>query len=253
MLLVIIVAFSSVIDDPTIYSQLMAFAQKFFPGSEVVIKGTMDQVIAAKGTSFWGLGGVIGFGFLLWSASSVFAGLVQNINQAWHTSTRWNFFFERLIAVSMIFVLFFFLGACILANTGLKFYLQWLDWQVKPPLFLPFQSGGARLLLWLVPPMFSFSAFILMYRFIPNTVVLWREAAWGAVFSATMGEITKTGFVWWYVHQGANSFLGLYGSTSALAVLMLWIYLYSLIILLGANLSASIAFSNRIRDAEKPV
>ncbi len=250
LLLVVIMALSSVFDDPGVYAQVMAFTQSVFPGSEAAIRGTMDQIIAVKGISFWSWGGVIGFGVLLWSASSVFAGLVQNINQAWHLSTPRHFLSERIIAVAMIFVLFLVLVVSVLLNAILKFYRRWLAIQVAPHLLLPFQSETSRFLLWLAPVAVTFLAFVLMYRYIPNTRVLWREAAWGGLFSTATGEITKAGFVWWYVHQGARSFLNLYGSMSAFAVLMLWIYLYSFIILLGANLSASIAYSTRLQENE---
>lgn len=250
MFLVAILAFSSAFNDPTMYSQIMGFGQKFFPGSEQVLQSTMDQVVSIKGTSIWSRGGLMGFLLLLWSASSVFAGLVQNINQAWHTATPRHFLFERVIAVGIIFALFLVLGVSVFINTGLKLYLQWLESQPGQNLLLPLQSGGTRALLWFVPLLFSFIVFLFMYRFIPNAPVLWKEAAVGALFATVVGEITKAGFIWWYVNQGAASFLGLYGGVSALAVLMFWIYLYSFIILLGANLTASIAFSTRLSESE---
>jgi membrane protein len=82
------------------YSQVMTFAQNFFPGSEEVVRRTMDQIIASKGTSFWSWGGIVGFGFLLWSASSVFAGIIQNINQAWHSSPPRHFVLERVLGIA---------------------------------------------------------------------------------------------------------------------------------------------------------
>jgi membrane protein len=230
----------------------MTFAQNFFPGSEEVVRRTMDQIIASKGTSFWSWGGIVGFGFLLWSASSVFAGIIQNINQAWHSSPPRHFVLERVLGIAMIFILFVFFGITVFVNTGLKFYFQWLARQSTPHLLLPFQSGTAQLLLWLIPTLFTFVTFLLMYRFIPNTVVLWKEAAWGAIFATIIGELSKSLFVRWYVYNGAASFSGLYGGMSAMTVLMLWLYVYSLIILLGANLSASIAFSERGQAAIGP-
>lgn len=248
LLLVVIMALSSVFDDPGVYAQVMEFTQNVFPGSEAAIKGTMDRIIAVKGISFWSWGGVIGFGVLLWSASSVFAGLVQNINQAWHLSTPRHFISERVIAVAMIFVLFLVLVVSVLISAVLRFYRRRPAIQVAQHLWLPFQSETSRFLLRLAPVAITSAAFVLMYRYIPNTRVLWHEAIWGGLFSTVTGEITKAGFVWWYVHQGAQSFLGLYGSMSAFAVLMLWIYLYSFIILLGANLSASIAYATRLQE-----
>ena len=240
-LMLVIIPFATFLKDPDIYSQILGFAERFFPGSESFLHQSMNQLVTVKGTSLWGWGGAMGMMILLWSGTGVFAGISLNINQAWHSTTPRHFLMERIIAIVMIVGLSLFLGISLFFTTILKLYIAWAQSHTKLELLLPLQDFTTGLLLWLIPLAFTFSIFLFMYRFIPNTKVFWREAAYGAAFSTVVGEFSKAGFVWWYFRIGLANFRNLYGGMSTFVGFMLWTYLFSLIILLGANLSASIA------------
>jgi membrane protein len=244
-LMLVIIPFATFLKDPEIYSQILGFAERFFPGSEEFLRQSMNQLVQVKGTSLWGWGGFMGLAILLWSGTGVFAGISQNINQAWHSTRPRHFLTERIIAIMMIVCLSFFLGVSLLFTTFLKLYLAWAQIHTKIELLIPIHNYTTSLLLWLVPLAFTFTIFLFMYRFIPNTRVFWREAGWGALFSTVVGEFSKAGFVWWYFRIGLANFRNLYGGMSTFVGFMLWTYLYSLIILLGANLSAAIASETR--------
>ncbi|MBF0545032.1 MAG: YihY/virulence factor BrkB family protein [Candidatus Riflebacteria bacterium] len=245
LLVLVIVPSSTLLGRPEIYAKIMSYTREFLPTSEYVIQATMDKLVLIKGDSFWTLGGLFGFGALLWSATGVFAGLAQNINQAWYQASPRTFLIERAIAVMMIAFLTVLLGVTIILTTVLQFYLGWLSKQQNPHILMPFEQKSTALLLVLIPLLFTFTFFFLMYRFIPNTQVYWREAAWGALFSTVFGEFTKTAFVLWYFFLGAEGLQNVYGGMSAVVGFMFWMYLSSMIILLGANLSATLAFTNR--------
>jgi membrane protein len=51
--------------------------------------------------------------------------------------------------------------------------------------------------------------------------------------------VTRAGFAWYVAHS--PSYQILYGALSALPVFMLWVYLFWLIVLAGAAITASIA------------
>ncbi|MBF0501150.1 MAG: YihY/virulence factor BrkB family protein [Candidatus Riflebacteria bacterium] len=248
LLVLVIVPSATLFGNPEIYGKIINFTREFLPTSEDLLKATMDQLILIKGTSFWTLGGLLGFGALLWSATGVFAGLVQNINQAWHQANSRHFLLERVIAVIMIVSLTILLGVTLFLTTALQFYHGWFSQQSILQILMPFEKNSTGFLIWLIPMLFTFTVFILMYRFIPNTRVYWREAAWGALFSTIVGEFTKVAFVYWYFFLGAEGLRNVYGGMGAVAGFMFWMYLYSLVILLGANLTATIAFTTRIQD-----
>jgi membrane protein len=90
-----------------------------------------------------------------------------------------------------------------------------------------------------LPAVFSFVIFLILYRWVPNTRVSWRQAVTGAAFVAVVWELAKEGFTW-YLSSGLVRYRLVYGSLGAVVALMLWVYLSSLLALLGAHLSAAV-------------
>jgi membrane protein len=91
-----------------------------------------------------------------------------------------------------------------------------------------------------------------LYRWLPNTEVLWSEATWGSLI-ASAGTFMATSIFSWYLgsRSGLTNYNLVYGSLGAIVALMFWIYLLSYIILFGAHLSSSIAYYTRIKKSEK--
>ncbi|WP_051623605.1 YihY/virulence factor BrkB family protein [Clostridium hydrogeniformans] len=78
--------------------------------------------------------------------------------------------------------------------------------------------------------------FILMYVFTPCKRQKWINVLPGAVFTTVGWIITSLGFSY-YVNNFAN-YSRIYGSIGAVVILMTWLYLSSLIILLGGEVNA---------------
>jgi membrane protein len=102
----------------------------------------------------------------------------------------------------------------------------------------------------MIPWLLTFLLFQGLYRWIPNTEVKWSEAFWGALFATTAWEVTKSGFKW-YISSGLASQQLVYGSLGAVIALLLWIYLSSLIMLLGAHLTAAITHYNKSKQKKR--
>jgi membrane protein len=78
-----------------------------------------------------------------------------------------------------------------------------------------------------------------MYRFAPSRArARWRWVSWGAVIATFAWMIVSVGFSI-YVSNFA-SYDKTYGSLGAVVVLLMWFYLSTLIVLLGAELNAEI-------------
>ena len=78
--------------------------------------------------------------------------------------------------------------------------------------------------------------FLLIYRVAPNTKTYWRYVWPGAVVAAVLFEIGKGIFVWYLENLATHSVI--YGSLTSVMALMLWIYLSSLAMILGAEISS---------------
>ncbi len=82
----------------------------------------------------------------------------------------------------------------------------------------------------------SFSIFLLIYRFLPNCKTYWRYVWLAAAISAGLFEIGKNLFVW-YLGSFAN-YDQVYGPVASVMIFLLWAYLSSLVLILGAEISS---------------
>ena len=78
--------------------------------------------------------------------------------------------------------------------------------------------------------------FLMLYKYLPNTKTYWRHIWPGALVAAILFEISKNVFIY-YVNTFAT-FENVYGSLAPVVALLLWSYLSSLILILGAELSS---------------
>ncbi|WP_113907580.1 virulence factor BrkB family protein [Aliidiomarina celeris] len=99
-------------------------------------------------------------------------------------------------------------------------------------------SGLQTTVLRLVPYLSTFVAFLLLYIMVPNRVVRFRHAVWGAALAAVLFESAKNAFQ--YYLKAFPSYELIYGALAAIPIMIVWIYFSWNIILLGAELAASI-------------
>lgn len=91
-------------------------------------------------------------------------------------------------------------------------------------------------LLSLIPLALTSLAFMLMYLYMPNCKVDWRDALVGGVVAALAFDLTKRGFGM-YIRQ-FPTYTAVYGAFAAVPIFLLWIYLSWLVALLGATITA---------------
>ncbi|MEJ2247051.1 MAG: YihY/virulence factor BrkB family protein, partial [Acidobacteriota bacterium] len=90
----------------------------------------------------------------------------------------------------------------------------------------------------LIPFLISVCAFGLAYRLLPRVRITFRDVWPAATVTAILWELSKTGFVL-YLTKHAE-FTKIYGSISAVMVLLIWAYVSSLILAWGAELTSEI-------------
>ena len=107
------------------------------------------------------------------------------------------------------------------------------------------EESGESFMLRAVPTAISAFAFYLLYKIIPDRHVPWRHALLGGVVAALLFEAAKECFRV-YVHHSTTYNL-MYGALAFVPILLAWIYLSWLVILFGAELTASAAYWNAAR------
>jgi membrane protein len=85
---------------------------------------------------------------------------------------------------------------------------------------------------------FTVLAFTILYVFLPNCRVEWRDAAIGGVIAAVAFELAKRGFGI-YV-RSIPTYTAVYGAFAALPVFLLWVYLCWMITLIGAMVASAV-------------
>jgi membrane protein len=81
-------------------------------------------------------------------------------------------------------------------------------------------------------------AFTLLYVAVPNRAVDWRDAVWGGLLAGVAFEIAKRLFAAYITKFPTYTMV--YGAIAAVPIFLIWIYLFWMITLFGAVLSAAL-------------
>ena len=236
VLLVFVSIGGYILQDEEARQRLLVFMTGAFPVSPEVIERNLEQVLQLRGPV-----GALALVSLLWSAMGAFSVLVVHVNRAWSNAAPRSFLHNRLIALGMIAVLGLLLVLSLTFATVLEL-LSRLDLPATSLLFL--ERIGWRLVRDVLPWPTVFLVLLLLYRWVPSTKVRWVEALWGSVVATGGWKIVTDGLTW-FIGTGVLRYELVYGSLSAIVVLLTWIYLGGTLVLFGAHLSAAVARQGR--------
>ena len=231
MLLVFIAVGSFFVDSDVIQTQLVALLQGVLPGAEDLIITNIDRVITLRGAvTFFALIS------LIWSATSVFNLLAKNINRAFPDAEPPDFFKGRMLGFFMLLAL----ALLMLVAFGVSTLSS-----LVPVINIPFNDKALHeTFLWqigafLVPIGLNMLMFWAMYQWVPLVKVERKAAFLGGLVAGIVWELLNNAFTW-YLSSGLSRYQLVYGSVTTVVILLFWIYLSSMVILLGAHLTASI-------------
>lgn len=231
LLVVLVAASSLLIESPDAYRSVIDFVSGAFPASRGLIEQNVQQVIRLRGPV-----GAVGLVGLLWSASGFFSALVHNIDRARGVVSPRSYLQRRLWALGIVVVLAVLVLSSLAADALMERMPSWL------PLGRVTLFGESPWALFsrLTPWLSTYLMFLSLYRWIPSTSVSWRGVLWGAAVAMVLWQAGGRLFVW-YLDTGLARYDLVYGSLGAVAVLLLWIYLSSWLVLAGAHLTAVIS------------
>ena len=174
---------------------------------------------------------------LLWAATAAFGAIRKGINAAWGIKRPRPFLKERLIDFALVVGAGMLMLAVLFTGPALDFLRQIADvLDVESKIVNDYLEG---LLSSLSSPTTSFAAFLVLYRFLPNTQVRVKDVWVGALLASLAFEGVKWGFV--YYVQTYLDYTVIYGSVGAVVALLTWVYLSAIIVLLGALVTSCYA------------
>jgi membrane protein len=171
----------------------------------------------------------------LWTASGVMISWMEGFRRCYEMPKTWGLIKERLIAFMLvIFALIPMTFATILVAVGSKFETRLLPY-IDPDFsaYVLLLWGAMR---WLVATLTSISVIALIYHHgVPRTQP-WHSVIPGSMLATVLWFLTTIGFRAYL--QRFGNFASIYGSLGAAMALLVWMYLISLVILVGAEFNA---------------
>lgn len=198
---------------------------KQLPVGEELVATTLQRVAAQKIVS-----SSIVLAALFWASTGVFGAIRKSINQIWGIRRTRPFLQERLIDFALMLgasaLLLFTLFTTTFPNAAQRLLNALLADRA------PFVADFLAKLAVAVPWIAVFPTFLILYKYLPNTRVRFRDAWLPAIGASIIFEIATVAFV-----EFLRTFprtLDLYGAVSATLALLAWVYVSAIILLSGA-------------------
>ena len=162
---------------------------------------------------------------------------MEGFRKAYQMEEGWGFWKERLVAFYLVFLALLPLGfATMLVVFGdeIEAWMQNETLHIFRPVVLLFWM----LSRWAIAILTSIAFTGLIYHHGMPKTQSWRYVLPGAIL-ATCLWFPATMFFGWYVTNYAN-YTVVYGSLAAAIALLIWLYILSVIVLLGAEFNAQV-------------
>jgi len=204
------------------------------PGSEDLVR---NQFIDRGERAPWFiLGGVL---LAAWAASGAMISLMEGFQAAYRLPSGRPFLKQRSVAVLLVLIAALpGVGSSALIVFGARAERWMFGWLGLPP-DAELRTGIA-LLFGLLRYLVALAAIVLvtglLYCVGPNRPIKLRAVWPGAVLATLLWLVATSGFAW-YVRKVAN-YSVVYGSIGAVIALVVWMYLLSVIALLGCEYNA---------------
>ncbi len=239
-LLLLLSVLGSLTADPSDRDAVITFLLRYFPRQFDFITRQFD---AFRWQSVQlGIGGLLA---LTWASLGVFNAVSSAINHAWGVEHRRSFLKHRLVSFLMMLSAGGILViALLLASAAKLSETRWFFSMVERVTWLGWLGGltvsyAATLLL--------IACVALLYYFIPNTKIRFRDVWPGAILTGLLWQGAFSAFSW-YARDLARWNL-IHGSIAAVVVFLVWIYVCAVILLYGVEVTAAYV---RLQGASEP-
>lgn len=184
-------------------------------------------------------GGLLSFGFIsaLYFSTNGFNAMINAFNETYHQIETRSPFMQRLVALLIVIVTTLLLLVAIGLIVGSQIAFDFFIKRDQVEYYLVYY-GQWFILIALCYTFISFNYFMG-----PKNNRGWKFFSAGSFFATILTILTSVLFAY-YVNNFGN-YNKLYGSIGTLIVIMLWLYINSLILLLGFDLNVSISRAKR--------
>jgi len=171
----------------------------------------------------------------IWTASGVIISWMEGFRRAYQLPKTWGIIQERLIAISLVLIA----GLPLTFSTILVAFGSRIELRIL--FFLGREFGPVVLLLWgltrwAIAILTSIAVIQLIYHNAVPRTQPWHSVLPGAILATAMW-LGATALFGWYLQRYADYSI-IYGSLGVGIALLVWMYLISLVVLIGAEFNA---------------
>jgi len=234
----------TVTSNPADRASILNFVLHYFPRQFEFVTTQLESMQEAKVKL-----GVAGSALMIWAAMGVFSAITSAVNHAWGVEKQPSYLKHKLIAfIMLVAASLLLLGGLLLVSAINVVEARWFSVvAVRSPAFVTVMHHFA--LRWASTIVFIFVVG-LVYYFVPNAQVRFRDVWVGAVVTGLAWRGALFGFSW-YVRD-MTRFSHVHGSIAAVVVFLVWIYTSAILLLYGVEVTAANARLRRHRPDEIP-
>jgi len=227
--------------------QLLDLLQLVLPYSVfIAFQSTIVDIVKHQNVS------LLSFGFLstMWFATNGVNKLMQAFNKSSLLVEDRSFLKRRWVALKLTLLIAFSLFVAIF----ILVISQWVINFIQQHFFSASKFWIYPIMLsrWLIVVVLFFVMVSILYRYGPAHKRKWKFLSPGSILATFLAVLTSIVFTYYINNYAAAAYNKLYGSIGTLIVVMLWLYVNSLIILIGFELNASIDLGKRTIKIVKP-
>lgn len=182
---------------------------------------------------------LLSFGMIttLWSASNGVNALIRGLNKAYDEEETRSFFIIR--GISLFFTIA--IATSILFSLGLVVFGEVLGGSIFSLMGLsPWFKTLWSVFRYFIMIITLIIVLLFLYRYMPNRNLSFKEVIPGTFFSTLLWLLISTAFSNYVNNFG--KFNKMYGSIGGVIALLLWLYISSIVILLGGELNGTLIF-----------
>jgi len=222
---------------------ILSFLLRYFPTQFEFITRQLDSLQQMRVRI--GIGGLIA---LAWAALGFFGAISTAVNHAWGVEKQRSYLKHKLFSFLMLLAAGVLLAVAVLLAGA----VQIIDATWYPALVarMPGVAVLQSLLLRWAATLMLILVVGLIYYFVPNAKVRFRDVWPGAILTGLLWRAALEGFSF-YVRD-MSRFTFVHGSIAAVVVFLIWVYTCAVVLLYGVEFTAAYARLRRGRPEQVP-
>jgi membrane protein len=225
------------------HAAVVTFLMRAFPTHIDFLSAQLDALQTTR--LRLGVGGAVA---LVWAALGFFSAISSAVNYAWRVEKPRSYLRHKLFSFFMLLAAGIMLMLALLV--GSVFQMGHATWVAELVARFPALGVLGTFFFRFTPLLFFILVVGLIYYFVPNAPVRFRDVWPGAILTGLLWQIALEGFSF-YVRD-MSRFNLVHGSVAAVVVFLVWVYTSSVVLLYGVEFTATYARLRRGRPNREP-